>query len=56
MLVEKNHLIAKTDTVVPTGLLRPGLLHFAIFCQIFEKNTPKNTTKPGNFPRTVTLF
>jgi len=40
-------------------IVTPGLLHFAIFCTIFEKNTAKNTTNPGNsrkISRTVTLF
>ena len=28
----------------------PQLIRFAIFCQIFEKNTTKNTTKPEIIP------
>ena len=33
----------------------PGLLQFGIFSN-FRKNTPKNSTKPGNIPGLLHFF
>ena len=52
-LVEYSFFLISSLSIT---VVTPGLLHFGIFRQNFEKNTAKNTTNTGNFPGLLHFF